>query len=70
MFNNPSRTACYMSLEREYECPECEGMHFWKTASMEVHLGTKIKWACDECGYEFIEIDDINTAGEVSVDSD
>jgi len=45
-------------------------MHFWKTASMEVHLGTKIKWACDGCGYEFIEIDDINTAGGVSVDSD
>lgn len=57
-----------MSLEREYECPECGEIQFWKTASTEVHLGTKIKWACDGCGYEFIEIDDVNTADEPSAE--
>ncbi len=51
-----------MSLEREYECPECGQTGFWKTASMELHLGTKTKWRCNECGYGFIEINGISTA--------
>ena len=52
----------YMSLEREYDCPECEGTTFWRTASMEIQLGEKTKWRCEECGYGFIEIDGISTA--------
>ncbi|GGJ16080.1 hypothetical protein GCM10008995_27400 [Halobellus salinus] len=51
-----------MSLEREYDCPVCEGTTFWRTASMEIQLGEKTKWRCEECGYGFIEIDGISTA--------
>jgi predicted RNA-binding Zn-ribbon protein involved in translation (DUF1610 family) len=52
-----------MSLEMEYDCPECGNHQFWKTASMKLHLGTKTKWRCSECGYGFIRIgDDITTA--------
>jgi rubredoxin len=47
-----------MSLELEHECPECgETRTFWKVASMEVHLGTKMKWDCPECDYGFVQID-------------
>ena len=45
-----------MSLEREYECPECGHTGFWKTASMELHLGTKTKWSCNECDYGLTRI--------------
>ena len=51
-----------MSLEREYDCPECAGSTFWRTASMKIQLGEKTKWRCDDCGYGFIEIDGITTA--------
>jgi rubredoxin len=52
-----------MSLEMEYDCPECESSQFWKTASMEIHLGKKTKWRCSDCGYGFIRIGgDISTA--------
>ena len=51
-----------MSLEREYDCPECEGTTFWRTASMQIQLGEKTKWRCEECGYGFIEINGISTA--------
>ncbi|WP_336024825.1 hypothetical protein [Halobellus salinisoli] len=51
-----------MSLERDDECPECGHDGFWKTASMTIHLGTKTKWRCNECGYGFIEINGISTA--------
>jgi rubredoxin len=47
-----------MSLELEHECPACgETRTFWKVASMEVHLGTKMKWDCPECDYGFVQID-------------
>ncbi|QIQ75786.1 hypothetical protein GL213_04160 [Halogeometricum borinquense] len=52
-----------MSLEMEYDCPECDSTKFWKTAYMEIHLGKKTKWQCNDCGYGFIQInDDITTA--------
>ena len=51
-----------MSLEREYDCPDCAGTTFWRTASMKIQLGEKTKWRCEECGYGFIEIDGISTA--------
>lgn len=54
-----------MSLELEHECPRCEGKQtFWRTASMELHLGEKTKWRCPECDYGFILIDD-----EADIDS-
>ncbi|MFB6176894.1 MAG: hypothetical protein ABEI99_07085 [Halobaculum sp.] len=54
-----------MALEMTRECPECgEEQTFWKTASMEVHIGEKTKWRCSECDYGFVLID-----GENGVDS-
>ena len=47
-----------MSLEAEFHCPTCESDEtFWKTASMTVHIGTKTKWECTECGYGLVRID-------------
>lgn len=47
-----------MSLEQTQECPECgEERTFWKTASTRLHLGTKQKWQCSECGFGFVRID-------------
>ncbi|WP_425492365.1 hypothetical protein [Halobellus inordinatus] len=62
IFNTDHAKIAGMSLEREYDCPECGNTEFWKTASMELHLGTKTKWRCSECGYGFIEINGISTA--------
>lgn len=51
-----------MSLEKESECPVCgETREFWRTASMELHLGEKTKWRCSECNFGFIEINGIST---------
>ena len=48
-----------MSLELEQVCPECgESRTFWKTATTILHLGTKQKWQCGECGFGFVRIDD------------
>ena len=47
-----------MTLELEQECPECDELRtFWKTASTTLHLGTKQKWQCTECGFGFVRID-------------
>jgi transposase-like protein len=53
-----------MSQTREVTCPECGNTQFWKTASMEVHLGTKTKWACSDCKYAFIEIENISSLSQ------
>lgn len=46
-----------MSLESSFHCPECgEQRSFWKTASMTVHIGTKTKWECTDCGYRLVRI--------------
>ena len=48
-----------MSLEIRHDCPRCGGEEtFWRSASMELHLGEKTKWRCSECDYGFIRIDD------------
>jgi rubredoxin len=47
-----------MPLELEQECPECgETRAFWKVGTTELHLGTKRKWQCSECGFGFVRID-------------
>ena len=47
-----------MTLEMEHECPACgETRTFWKTGATKLHLGTKRKWECGECGYGFVRID-------------
>ncbi|RDI72645.1 hypothetical protein DWB78_13450 [Halopelagius longus] len=63
IFNLARRGTCDMSLEMEYDCPECDNSQFWRTAYTELHLGEKTKWRCSECGYGFININDgISTA--------
>lgn len=48
-----------MSLELEHDCPECgEVQTFYRAASTEMHLGTKVKWHCPECDYGFVRIDE------------
>jgi rubredoxin len=55
-----------MSLETEQECPECEAVRtFWKTGTTEIHLGTKRKWRCSECGFGFVRIDGAVDTGVV-----
>ena len=52
-----------MSLSLEHDCPECgETREFYRAASTEMHLGTKEKWGCPECGYGFVTIDDIDSS--------
>jgi transposase-like protein len=51
-----------MSLSRETDCPECDSTEFYKSASTRIHLGTKKKWSCTNCGYGFVTINGINTA--------
>jgi len=47
-----------MALEMKADCPVCgETRTFWKTARTKIHLGTKRKWDCAECGYGFVRID-------------
>ena len=50
-----------MSLEKDVDCPECEGTSFYRSASMLLHLGEKTKWRCSECGYGFVAINGIDT---------
>jgi rubredoxin len=46
-----------MSLELERDCPECGGPRtFYLTASTNLHLGEKRKWACPDCDYAFVRI--------------
>jgi rubredoxin len=46
-----------MPLELEQECPECgETRTFWKSGTTDLHLGTKRKWQCSECGFSFVRI--------------
>ena len=49
-----------MAAEIEHHCPECGGDHeFYRAASTTLHLGEKVKWRCAECGYSFVQIDDV-----------
>lgn len=52
-----------MALERTHACPVCEtDRTFYRSASTFLHLGLKVKWACDECDYQFVQVGDIDTA--------
>jgi rubredoxin len=53
-----------MSLERERDCPVCgESRTFYRAASTELHLGTKVKWHCPGCEYGFVTIgEEIDTS--------
>jgi rubredoxin len=62
IFNTAHAAGVRMSLEMEHDCPSCGGStQFWRTASTEVHLGTKTKWRCSECNFGFIQINGIDS---------
>lgn len=47
-----------MSSRLAHYCPQCgTDRSFYRVASTEVHLGTKVKWRCPECDYGFVRID-------------
>ena len=47
-----------MSLELDVYCDNCgEERTFWRVASTELHLGTKVKWRCSECNHGIVRID-------------
>lgn len=52
-----------MGMELDRECPNCGETGFWRTASMMIHIGEKVKWSCNECEYGFVTIDEtVDTA--------
>lgn len=51
-----------MGLSMKRDCPECGATEFYRAASTRLHLGTKVKWRCSECGYGFVRINGIDTA--------
>ena len=55
-----------MALELDHYCPSCEGTRtFSRTASMYLHLGLKVKWACPDCSHVVVTVD-----GEVDTGPD
>ena len=54
-----------MSEVMDHECPSCgTEREFYQAASMNVHIGTKVKWHCPECDYGFVRIDGtVDTSG-------
>jgi transposase-like protein len=54
-------------LSLEHDCPDCdERREFYRAASTTMHLGTKVKWRCPDCGYAFVRIDGIDSSESVS----
>ena len=41
----------------EQDCPDCGATEFRLIAKTKVHLGTKVKYHCEECDYGFVQID-------------
>jgi len=51
-----------MSSDMEHYCPDCgEDRTFYKSASTEIHLGVKKKWYCEECDYQIVTINGIDS---------
>jgi transposase-like protein len=47
-----------MTATLTHYCPHCDDdREFFRAASTEVHLGTKVKWHCEDCDYGFVRID-------------
>jgi ribosomal protein S27E len=67
VLKNALREKTIMSEVRRL-CPDCEEERvFYSSASTEIHLGTKVKYRCPECGYGFVRIDDEVDTGEADV---
>lgn len=53
-----------MALELTRACPGCgEERAFYRSASTNLHLGLKTKWACPECDFGFVRIDETVDTG-------
>lgn len=50
-----------MALEKDVDCPKCEGNSFYRTAAMNLHLGEKTKWRCSDCSFGYVEVNGIDT---------
>ena len=51
-----------MPSDMEHYCPDCgEDRTFYKSASTEIHLGEKKKWYCEECDYQIVTINGIDS---------
>lgn len=49
-----------MAMEQTHFCPSCgEEQTFYRSGSTLLHLGEKVKWACPECDYGFVEVNGI-----------
>lgn len=49
-----------MALEQDHYCPSCGATKaFYRSGSTLLHLGEKVKWACPDCDYGFIEVNGI-----------
>ena len=49
-----------MTMELSRTCPNCEEERtFYLSASTNLHLGEKTKWACPECDHAFVKINDV-----------
>jgi len=55
-----------MSAAVDRTCPNCGTERtFYRCASTELHLGTKVKYRCPECSYGFVRIDGtVDTAAD------
>ncbi|MFB6189438.1 MAG: hypothetical protein ABEI57_06110 [Halapricum sp.] len=53
-----------MSMTREQYCPACGTERtFTQAASTELNMGLKVKWRCEECGHQTVQIGaEIDTA--------
>ena len=39
---------------------------FYRAASMQLHLGEKVKWRCAECGHGVVQVDGVVDTGSAS----
>jgi transposase-like protein len=53
-----------MAMTRKQYCPSCESEQtFTRAATTNLNVGLKIKWRCDVCGRQTVQIgDEIDTA--------
>lgn len=52
-----------MEKTAERHCPQCGRTRtFDRVARTQMHLGTKVKWRCPECGFSVVNIRPDRTA--------
>jgi len=63
-FKCPGVQGYDMGMTREQYCPNCESEQtFTRAATTHLNVGQKIKWRCDACGRQTVQIGtEIDTA--------